>query len=253
MRPILPLIREQLRRKGIDDDHARPEDLYPYDQSHAGGIAAVRMLAERASIAPGSFVVEIGCGYGSAARWLHAERRCRVVGVDLTPSRIEAAVELTRMVRFQENVHFVTGSAMELPLAASIADVAWTQHVTMNVPDHLALLRECNRVLKPSGKLVSHEWLRRREGELPFPLPWAYSPTLNHAIRDESFFALLKKCGFNADSEDLTEAMRQALLEDAARLEAQGHAPERTAALRNLVQAAGDGLFACFMIVARKN
>jgi hypothetical protein len=47
--------------------------------------------------------------------------------------------------------------------------------------------------------------------------------------------------------------MRQALLEDAARLKAQGHPPERIAALRNLVQAAGDGLFGCFMIVARKS
>ena len=34
-RPVLPLIRDQLRRKGIEDSRVRPEDLYPYDQSHA--------------------------------------------------------------------------------------------------------------------------------------------------------------------------------------------------------------------------
>jgi ubiquinone/menaquinone biosynthesis C-methylase UbiE len=253
VRPILPLIREQLRRKGIDERHVRPADLYPYDQSHAGGADAVRMLAERVAIAPRSVVVEVGCGYGSAARWLHAERQCRVVGVDLTPSRIETAVELTRMVRFHSGVNFVVGSAMDLPIASSTADYAWTQHVTMNVPDHAALLRECARVLKPSGRLAGHEWLRRKQGELPFPLPWAYSPPLNHAIEEEKFFALLGENYFEAEAEDVTEAMRQALVADAARLEAQGHPPERTAALRNLVQAAGDGLFGCLMIVARKD
>ena len=72
-RPVLPLIRDQLRRKGIEDSHVRPEDLYPYDQSHAGGIAATRRLAERAAIEPGSFVMDLGCGYGSSSRFLHAE------------------------------------------------------------------------------------------------------------------------------------------------------------------------------------
>src|SRR3972149_7555513 len=86
-RPVLPLIREQLRRKGIPDERVRPEDLYAYDQSHAGGIAATRMLAERAAIEPNSLAIDIGCGFGSASRLVHSERSCRVVGLDLTPSR----------------------------------------------------------------------------------------------------------------------------------------------------------------------
>ena len=252
-RPILPLIRDQLRRKGIAEDQAQPEDLYPYDQSHAGGTAAIRLLAQRAAVESGSFVVDIGCGYGSASRLLHAERRCRVVGVDLTPSRIGTAIQLTRMVRFHSGVNFVVGSAMSLPLASSIADFAWTQHVTMNVPDHSALVSECARVLRPSGRLASHEWLRRRPGELPFPLPWAYSAPLNHAIEATRFSTLLKENKFDAAVEEVTETMRKALLEDATRLEAQGQPPERIAALRNLVFAVDDGLFGCFMIVARKS
>jgi len=251
-RPILPLILEQLRRQGIAAEQARPEDLYPYDQSHAGGTAAIRMLAERAAIQPGSLVVDIGCGYGSASRLLHDERACRVVGVDLTPSRIEIAVELTRMVRFHSGVNFVVGSAMSLPLASSIADFVWTQHVTMNVPDHAALIQECARVLRPTGCLASHEWLRRGSGEPAFPLPWAYTAALNHAIEESRFLTLLKENKFDPDVEEVTEAMRDALFEDANRLEAQNHPPERIAALRNLVRAATDGLFGCFMIVARR-
>jgi ubiquinone/menaquinone biosynthesis C-methylase UbiE len=156
------------------------------------------------------------------------------------------------MVRFHSGVNFAVGSAMSLPLASGIADVVWTQHVTMNVPDHAALVRECLRALKPSGRLACHEWLRHAAGEPPYPLPWAYAPALNHTVEESRFLDLLKENGFHPEAADVTAPMREALWEDAGRLEAQGHPPERTAAIRNLVQAAGDGLFACFMIVARK-
>ena len=251
-RPVLPLIREQLRNKGISDAQVSPEDLYPYDQSHAGGIVATRMLADRAAISPGSLVIDIGCGFGSTSRLLHAERACRVVGVDLTPSRIETAIELTRLVRFHSGVDFVVGSALSLPIGSKIGDIVWTQHVTMNLPDHGAFVSECARVLKPSGRLASHEWLRRESGQLPYPLPWASTPPLNHAIEATKFLAILKENNFEPEAVDVTEAMREALAADAKKLEEQNHPPERTTALKNLVRAAGDGLVGCFMIVARR-
>ena len=251
-RPVLPLIRDQLRRKGIEDSRVRPEDLYPYDQSHAGGIAATRRLAERAAIEPGSFVMDLGCGYGSASRFLHAERRCRVVGVDLTPARIETAIALTRLVRIESGVNFVVGSALSPPIASGLADVVWTQHVTMNLPDHAAFIRECARVLKPSGRLASHEWLRKKSGELPSPLPWASAPSLNHAIEATRLLTIMKDNNFDPDVEDVTESMRAALAADVVALEEQDYPPERTTPLKNLIRAAGDGLFCCWMIVAGK-
>ncbi|HWP83958.1 MAG TPA: methyltransferase domain-containing protein [Terriglobia bacterium] len=249
-RPILPFILEQLRLKGIAESQVRPEDLYPYDQSHAGGIAATRMLAELAGIGADALVIDIGCGFGSAARLLHEERRCRVVGVDLTPSRIETAVQLTRLVRLQSGVSFTVGSALSVPIASGSADAVWTQHVTMNVPDHAALIGECVRLLKPTGRLASHEWLRLTPGPLPYPVPWAPTPSLNHAIEAERFLALLREYGFKPSTQEVTEAMCAALESDALRFEQLHQPAERIAALRNLVRAARDGLLGCFFIVA---
>jgi ubiquinone/menaquinone biosynthesis C-methylase UbiE len=251
-RPVLPLIREQLRRKGIAEDAVRPEDLYPYDQSHAGGVAATRRLAQRAVIARDSLLVEVGCGFGSSSRLLHHEHGCRVVGIDLTPSRIATAAELTRMLRFEKGVRFVVGSALALPLAPSVADVVWTQHVTMNLPDHAAFVRECARVLKPSGRMASHEWLRRKGGALPSPVPWAPVPELNCAVEDNVLMALLRKQGLEPEAEDVTDAMAAALVADAKTLDEQDYPPERTLPLKNLVKAAGDGLVGCWMIVSRR-
>ncbi|MBI3934271.1 MAG: class I SAM-dependent methyltransferase [Acidobacteria bacterium] len=252
LRPVLPLIHEQLRRKGIDRTEVRPEDLYPYDQSHAGGIVATRLLAERAAIEPHSFVVDVGCGFGSSSRFLHAEHSCRVLGVDLTPSRIDTAIQLTRLVRILSGVEYVVGSALSLPLASGVGDFVWTQHVTMNLPDHRAFVSECARVLKPSGRLASHEWLRRESGELPFPLPWASAPPLNHAIEATQFLNILRENQFEPQVEDVTEAMRAALATDLTTLEEQNYPAERTTPLKNLIRAAGEGLVGCWMIVARK-
>jgi ubiquinone/menaquinone biosynthesis C-methylase UbiE len=251
-RPILPLIREQLQRKGIDPTQIRPEDLYPYDQSHAGGIAATWQLALRAGIEQSSVVVDIGCGFGGTTRFLRAELGCRVVGVDLTPTRIQTARELTRMVRIEAGIDFLVGSALALPFPSEFADVVWTQHVTMNLPDHAAFVSECARVLRPSGRLASHEWLRQRDGELPSPLPWASTLELNHAIAAREFLDLLKRNHLEPEAEDVTAAMCDALTADIASMESQGALPERTAAFKNLVQAARDGLLCCWMIVSRK-
>jgi ubiquinone/menaquinone biosynthesis C-methylase UbiE len=251
-RPILALIREQLQRRGIDAAHVRPEDLYPYDQSHAGGIAATWQLALRSGLEQGSVVVDVGCGFGSTARFLHAEYGCRVVGLDLTPARIQTARELTRMVRLESGIHFLIGSALALPLPSKFADVVWTQHVSMNLPDHAAFVSECARVLKPSGRLASHEWLRGREGELRVPLPWASAPSLNYAVAASAFLDLLRRNGLEPEVEDVTSAMRDALSKDITVMESQGAPPERMAAFRNLVEAAGDGLLCCWMIVSRK-
>jgi hypothetical protein len=46
--------------------------------------------------------------------------------------------------------------------------------------------------------------------------------------------------------------MCDALAADIASMESQGALPERTAAFKNLVQAAREGLLCCWMIVSRK-
>ena len=161
-------------------------------------------------------------------------------------------MQLTRLVRFHSGVNFVVGSALSLPIASSIADIVWTQHVTMNLPDHGALVSECARVLKRTGRLASHEWLLRTPGALPFPLPWAPTPELNHAIELIRFLTLLRENEFEPEAQDVSELMSAALAEDSKRLEQQNHPLERISALQNLVCAARDGRLGCFMIVARR-
>lgn len=245
-------IMENLKRKGIDLARVRARDLYPYDQSHAGGIEATAMLAQRAGIQRDMVVVDIGCGIGGAARYLRTEFACRVLGIDLTPARLRAALELNRMVGLAEGIDLLAALADAMPFPSEFADVMWTQHVTMNLPQHRSFVRECWRVLKPSGRLAFHEWFLTRPGPpsspLSYPLPWAPNPALNHAVSSEEFLGILRDEHFIPAAEDVTVAMIARLRKDVQALTARGAPAQRLAAHENLVKAASDGLLHCLMI-----
>jgi SAM-dependent methyltransferase len=246
---------ENLKRKGIDLATVRAQDLYAYDQAHAGGIAATAKLAQRAAINPGATVIDVGCGIGGTARYLHAEFSCRVLGIDLTPARLRAGMELNRLVGFQ-GIDLLAAQADALPFPASFADMVLTQHLTMNLPDHRSFVRECARVLKPGGRLAVHEWFLARSGSasspLLYPLPWAPNPTLNHAVSSSEFLSMLHDECFIEVAEDVTAAMVARLEKDVQALTSHGASEQRLAAHRNLIKAATDGVLHCLMITAER-
>lgn len=248
--PGVEAVLENLKRKGVDLNRVRPEDLYPYDQSHAGGIQATARLAELAGIQPGSRVVDVGCGAAGAARYLHSQFSCRVIGIELTLSRLRVGLQLNRLVG-ATGVHLIAARAEAMPLPSHSADMVWTQHVTMNLPDHASFLRECVRVLQPAGRIACHEWFLVRSGappELHFPLPWAPEPGLNHTMASGEFLELLRIHGFTPEWEDVTEAMVARLRKDNQALAARGGSAQRIAAHENLMRAATGGVLHCLMV-----
>jgi len=256
VRPGLEAILDNLKRKGVDLDKVRAQDLYPYDQSHAGGIAATAQLAQRAGIERQSTVVDVGCGTGGAARYLHAEFSCRVVGIDLTLARVRSGLDLNRLIGVTGEIHLLAARGDALPVPDHFADLVWTQHVTMNLPDHSSFIRECRRVLKPSGRLACHEWFLSHPGSapsaLPYPLPWAPNPSLNHAVYSGEFLRILREQNFVPTAEDVTAAMLASLAKDVRALSSRGAPTARVVAGENLVRAATDGLFHCLMITASR-
>ena len=151
---------ERVRRSRGTLDGIRARDLAEAseggvtDQNHAGGAAATRALAAAVRLEAGDSVLDIATGLGGTPRLLAEEFGCRCHGVELTRSRFEDAVRLTRLVGLDMRVTFTHGDFMEVDIPGTPFDVAVCQGAVMHFPDTAAFLRRSARRLRPGGRLA---------------------------------------------------------------------------------------------------
>src|SRR4051812_9114009 len=89
----------KLSARGTDLETLSEDELKDFDQDHYGGIDVVAVLAEKAGIRREHHVLDVCSGMGGPARWIAHRYGCRVTGLDVTESRVEAAKRLTARVR----------------------------------------------------------------------------------------------------------------------------------------------------------
>ena len=108
-------------------------------------------------------VLDLGCGYGSTARYLAANFGCRVTGTNISEKELHLAREraaeagLTHLLSFEyEDFH-------RLAYPEGSYDVVWSQEAFLHAADKNAVLSECRRVLKHNGSLIFTDILVRRD------------------------------------------------------------------------------------------
>ena len=170
--------------------------LAPLDQFHTRGILATAELASAAGVDPSSRVLDLGCGIGGPARYLAVTFGCKVTGVDLSPTFIEAATYLTGRCGLSERVMCRTGDALHLPFEDAAFDVVFLQHVAMNIEDRAALYSEVRRVLTPGGRFATHD-IVLRDGDVVYPVPWARDASASFLLSDSQTRSVLEETGFN--------------------------------------------------------
>jgi ubiquinone/menaquinone biosynthesis C-methylase UbiE len=193
---ILDLVLNALRAAGKDLDRLTPADLAPVDQFHIRGREATVELAGRAALRPGMRVLDVGCGLGGSARYLAAEWKCYVTGIDLTGEYIEAAKALAELTGLAGTTSFLQGSALDLPFAVGSFDIVWTEHVQMNIADKRAFYSEISRVLVPGGRLLFHDIFQGNGGTLYYPVPWAEDSSISFLATPAEVLTLLENLGF---------------------------------------------------------
>jgi sarcosine/dimethylglycine N-methyltransferase len=140
-------------------DGVRPEELFPHDQDHYGGIAANDALAKCAHIGHGCKVVDFCSGLGGPARYLAHQYGAFVTGIELTPARVRGAAELTRLVRFEDRVKVLEGDVTNVPLPSGSQDAVFSQEALLHVPDIARAFAEAHRVLRPAGRFAFTNWI----------------------------------------------------------------------------------------------
>ena len=186
-----------LAESSLSGRRPSPAELAPLDQFHTRGMAATVELAAAAGIAAKDTVLDVGSGLGGPSRYLAAAFGCTVVGIDLTPSFVEAATMLSELTGLTGMVRYQCADALAMPFADASFDVAWSQHVAMNIADRPRLYAEIHRVLKPGGRFAVYDVVAGSGEALHFPVPWSGGPDTSFLLQPEAMREVLERQGFH--------------------------------------------------------
>lgn len=102
---------------------------------------------------PGSRILDLGSGYGGAARYLAERFRCPVTCLNLSETQNARNRELSAKGGFNQ-IEVVYGNFEGLPFEDESFDVAWAQDALLHSGKRKQVLAEVARVLKPGGRFV---------------------------------------------------------------------------------------------------
>ena len=130
-----------------------------------------RTAMERARLAPGERVLDVGCGCGATSRALAARvgPSGHVHGVDISTPMLERAAALAREAGVG-NVRFTNADAQTHRFEPAGADVLFSRFGVMFFADPPAAFRNLRGALRPGGRLAFVSWRPLAEN------PWLLVP-----------------------------------------------------------------------------
>lgn len=103
------------------------------------------------TLPPGATVVDLGSGYGGAARRLAKEFGARVEAINISAVENARHCQLNERAGLQGQIQVHDASFEDVPLPAGCADVVWSQDAILHSGDRQKVLQEAARLLKPGG------------------------------------------------------------------------------------------------------
>ncbi len=108
----------------------------------------------RQPITPETRLVDIGAGYGGAARYLARTYGCHVDALNLSEVENERDRQMNREQGLDHLIDVYDASFDNTPFEAESFDIVWCQDSILHADDRAAVLREVDRILKPGGEFV---------------------------------------------------------------------------------------------------
>ena len=130
-----------------------------YEDQHESISAAsrrtVRTMAEKLpGLGADHRVLDIGAGYGGAARYLATAYGCRVTALNLSEVENERNRQMNREQQLADRIDVVDGSFEELPFDDASYDFVWSQDALLHSGNREQVITEVARVLRPGGVFI---------------------------------------------------------------------------------------------------
>lgn len=144
-------------------------------------------IAAKLNLKPGMRVLDIGCGWGGLALYLHRHYGVEVLGVALAPDQIEFSRLRAAEAGVSGRVKFELMDYRDVPGTFDrIVSVGLIEH--LGTPHYPAFFAKCRELLEPEGLMVSHccgrmgrpgltdAWTRK------YIFPGGYIPALSEIV-----------------------------------------------------------------------
>ncbi|WP_406691402.1 methyltransferase domain-containing protein [Saccharopolyspora sp. ID03-671] len=114
----------------------------------------VERMCSKVEITPETRILDIGAGYGGAARHLARTYGCKVSCLNLSEVENARNVEFNRAEGLDELIEVKDGSFEDIPFQDNAFDIVWSQDAILHSGDRPRVLEEVTRVLKPTGSFL---------------------------------------------------------------------------------------------------
>ena len=100
-------------------------------------------------------IVDLGAGYGGSARYLAKEAGAReVVCVNISETQNRINRQKNEAAGLDDRIDVLHGSFDDVPARDEAFDIVWSQDSFLHGADRKRIIVECERILKPGGRLI---------------------------------------------------------------------------------------------------
>jgi len=155
-----------------------------------------------------SKVIDLGAGYGGAARYLVKETGCHVTCLNLSETQNQRDREINESMGLSDKITVLDGSFENVPAGDGEFDVVWSEDSFLHSGDRKRVLEEAYRVLKPGGSLIFTDPMQKEDAPASELRPVYDRIHLDSLASFEYYKKTCEEIGFKAEAiEDISHQL----------------------------------------------